>query len=100
MSYKPWDSWESEYLTFEEDDHYEGKTRRLVVVSKRKLAILGEIKWYGPWRQYVFFPEEATIWNTGCLNDLKDVIRALMEERMQEKRDREKELALNADFSA
>lgn len=81
MSYRPWDSWDSEYLSFEEDDHYKGKTKRLLVVSKRKLEILGEIKWYGPWRQYVFFPEEATIWNDRCLEDVQEVIKALMAER-------------------
>lgn len=82
MSYRPWDdSWDSEYLSFEEDDHYQGKTKRLLVVSKRKLEILGEIKWYGPWRQYVFFPEEATIWNDRCLEDVQEVIKALMAER-------------------
>jgi hypothetical protein len=82
MSYKPWDSWDSEYLTFEEDDHYEGKTKRLVIVSKRHLMILGEIKWHGPWRQYCFFPSPAhTVWNKGCLDDVQVVIKALMDER-------------------
>lgn len=47
----------SEYSSFEEDDHYEGKTKRIVVISKRNLNILGEIKWYGPWIQYAFLPK-------------------------------------------
>jgi len=75
----------SEYLNFEVDDHYEGKTKRIVVVSKRHLSILGEIKWYGPWRQYTFFPEEATIWNTVCLEDIQTEIKRLMDERAQER---------------
>lgn len=90
----------SEYLSFEEDDHYEGKTKRIVVVSKHHLNILGEIKWYGPWRQYTFFPEEATVWNTQCLEDIQDEIKRLMDERKQAKREAEKEAALNADFRA
>jgi hypothetical protein len=72
---------ESKYLSFEEDDHYEGKTKRIVIVSKRKFAILGEIKWYGPWRQYAFFPEEATIWNPECMIEVLDCIARLMAER-------------------
>lgn len=78
---------ESKYLSFEEDDHYEGKTKRIVIVSKSKLMILGEIKWHGPWRQYCFFPGSPntgtaiTIWNDGCLEDVKAVIKSLMEER-------------------
>jgi hypothetical protein len=81
MSYKPWDSWDSEYLTFEEDDHYEGKTKLLYVQSKRKIEILAVIKWYGPWRQYCFYPMPETIWNKGCMEDVQTVIKALMDER-------------------
>ena len=100
MSYKPFDSWESEYLNFEEDDHYEGKTKRLVIVSKRHLYILGEIKWHGPWRQYCFFPspDAHTVWNNRCLDDVQVVIKTLMAEYRQAKHDRERELALNASF--
>jgi hypothetical protein len=71
----------SEYLNFEEDDHYEGKTKRIVVVSKRHLDILGEIKWYGAWRQYTFWPAEKTIWNTQCMDDIILYIKKLMDER-------------------
>lgn len=60
----------SEYLNFEEDDHYEGKTKRIVITSKKHLEILGEIKWYGPWRQYAFYPLENTIWNKQCMKDI------------------------------
>ncbi len=42
---------------------------------------LHEIKWYGRWRQYCFFPEEGAIWNTRCLEDVQEVIKALMDER-------------------
>jgi hypothetical protein len=71
----------SEYLNFEEDDHYDGKTKRIIVVSKRHLNILGAIKWYGAWRQYTFYPESDTIWNKQCLNDILDYINNLMQER-------------------
>ena len=50
-----------------------GKTRIFRVDSKRG-DNLGEIRWYGPWRQYVFMPESGTIWSAGCL---ADVITAL-----------------------
>ncbi len=92
--------WDSKYLVFEEDDHYEGKTKCIVVVSRHHLNILGEIKWYGSWRQYCFFPLAGmqTVWNTDCLEDVQTVIRDLMEERRQVKRDVEKEAALNAHF--
>lgn len=72
---------DSEYLSFMEDDHYEGKTKRIVVLSKRHGNILGEIRWYGAWRQYTFWPDLKTIWNTQCLEDVQSCIRALMGER-------------------
>jgi hypothetical protein len=73
----------SEYLNFEEDDHYGGKTKRIIVVSKKHLNILGAIKWYGAWRQYTFYPEPDTIWiwNKECLKDIINYINNLMQER-------------------
>jgi hypothetical protein len=64
-----------------EDDHYEGKTKRIVILSKRHWSILGEIRWYGAWRQYTFRPDPETIWNTKCLEDVQKCIRVLMDER-------------------
>ena len=71
----------SKYLSFHEDDHWGRKTKRIVVVSKRYLAILGDIRWYGSWRQYAFFPEADTIWNPQCMDDVQECIKRLMEER-------------------
>lgn len=73
----------SEYLNFEEDDHYGGKTKRIVVTSKKNFYILGEIKWYGAWRQYTFCPRENTIWNKQCMQDIIDYINKLMDERKE-----------------
>lgn len=71
----------SEYLYFKEDDQYEGKTKRFIIVSKKHFNILGEIKWYGAWRQYTFIPEDNTIWNIQCMKDIILFIDNLMSER-------------------
>ena len=71
----------SEYLSFEEDDHYVGKTKRIMVISKKNLNILGEIKWYGDWRQYTFYPKVYTLWNRQCMRDIISYIDGLMDER-------------------
>ena len=47
----------SKYLEFEQIP-YEGKTKRFEVISKLHDVLLGEIKWFGRWRQYAFFPED------------------------------------------
>lgn len=81
---------ESRYLSFELDDHYDGKTELVEVVSKKHLRSLGEIKWYGPWRQYAFFPYNETVWNPGCMDDIKACIDVLKERRESGKREEER----------
>jgi len=73
----------SEYLTFERDLEAEAgrKTQVVAVISKRHGYTLGFIRWYGPWRQYVFHPESETLFNTGCLVDIQRVIDDLMAAR-------------------
>jgi hypothetical protein len=46
------------------------KTKVIGVYSKKNDDVLREIKWYGRWRQYAFFPEPETIFNSECLNDI------------------------------
>ncbi len=61
------------------------KTNKWFVVAKRSDAMLGEIKWYGPWRQYCFFPAMETIFNVGCLNSICEFISEEMEHRKKAK---------------
>lgn len=72
---------ESRYLEFVDETPPDRKTRIVKIVSIRSSDTLGHILWYGPWRQYAFFPERATIWNPECLRDVNARIEALMEER-------------------
>lgn len=51
-----------------------------IVEIKRKTPIyyifeyntncIGEIKWYGPWRKFCFYPETATVWDSKCLTEV------------------------------
>lgn len=61
-----------------------GKTRRWGIRSKNHGDLLGWVRWYGPWRQYVFMPCEATVYNDGCLGS----IRAFLVEANAEHRQR------------
>jgi hypothetical protein len=40
---------------------------------------LGEIKWFGAWRQYCFFPTYglSMVFSAGCLADIQDFIGRL-----------------------
>ena len=35
---------------------------------------LGQIRWFGRWRQYAFFPCEGTLYSRVCLTDVADFI--------------------------
>lgn len=42
------------------------------IYAMRSGTCLGEIKWYGAWRQYTFWPHLGTIWNPDCLREVAD----------------------------
>ncbi len=71
---------DSEYLSFERTGD-KRSTGVWQVKSRRVGNCLGIIQWYGPWRQYCFFPFDNTIWNPGCLNDVFAFIKAETEKR-------------------
>jgi len=53
------------------------KTKVIEVTSKLHADRLGIIKWYGPWRQYAFFPGNGTVFNVEYLNDIQSYIKEL-----------------------
>jgi len=40
---------------------------RWYIHMKRGGSMLGSVAWYGPWKQYVFRPEEMTEFSGDCL---------------------------------
>jgi hypothetical protein len=69
------------YLTFLQRPRREGRKTDEVAVFGRRDTYLGEIKWFGRWRQYAFFPEAGTVWNTDCLAEVSAQILKLMAAR-------------------
>ena len=70
----------SKYLSFELV-HDTGKTKVYEISSKGHGFLLGTVKWYGRWRQYVIEPEPDTGWNKECLRDVALFLDTLMAER-------------------
>lgn len=64
----------SDYLDFLLDDKRSRnrKTEVWIVRATRDQAKLGEIRWFGRWRQYAFWPEPETIFNIDCLREIAD----------------------------
>ena len=71
----------SQYLTFVRHLPPGRATSITNVESKSSGALLGQIRWHGPWRQYCFMPEPRTIFNVGCMADIEHQIGELMAER-------------------
>ena len=61
------------------------KTNIYAIVSKSDKSLLGMIKWYPWWRQFVFFPEEGCVFNPSCMRDIISFIEDLMEKRKQKR---------------
>jgi hypothetical protein len=75
---------ESKYLEFaKQPKRKTQKTWVTDVTSRSGGMLLGQIKWYGAWRQYAFYPstDKVTIFNVECMSDITKVIQELMAER-------------------
>lgn len=71
---------ESKWLSFWEQPPT-GKTKIFKVTNKENGSFLGMIKWYGAWRTYCFFVQDATIFEPTCLKDIASFIENLMLQR-------------------
>jgi hypothetical protein len=69
---------ETKYLDFFDLETKNRKTKHVAVINKHHQEIIGEIKWFGKWRQYCFFPYIDTVWNRDCLKSIIEVINDLM----------------------
>jgi len=72
---------ETAYLDFADAEVKDRKTKIIAVINKHHQEIIGEIRWFGKWRQYCFYPYNETVWNKTCLDDVQEVIKKLMDER-------------------
>jgi hypothetical protein len=71
----------NEYLTFVEFVPEGRKTAVVNVEAARDGSLLGQVRWFGRWRQYAFFPADGCVFNEGCLTTINAYMAALMEER-------------------
>lgn len=61
---------DTQYLVFNEISDPAMKTRTWQVLSRHRADVLGIIKFYSPWRQFVFAPSPGCLFNSGCMEDL------------------------------
>ena len=46
---------------------------------------LGLVKWYGPWRQYCFFPETSLLFNPECMREVAEFVETLTKKHKAKK---------------
>lgn len=51
-----------------------GKTNVYHVYAKEPATLLGEVKWYGPWRTYCFYPQQHTLFEHKCLSEITEFL--------------------------
>lgn len=69
------------YLTFEFTGESESRKTNIYWV-KSQVDLLGEIRWYAPWRRYCFSPDlkHRTIFDANCLREIADFCENLTKE--------------------
>jgi hypothetical protein len=61
------------------------KTKIFWVQNRNDNSLIGEVRWYGPWRQYAFYPMPNTVYERQCLMDITKFIHYLMMQRKLQK---------------
>lgn len=69
------------WLTFQAKKPQERLTFIVEVIAVRDGTLLGLIRWYGPWRQYVFAPEAGCVFSVGCMKTIERNVHVMNEIR-------------------
>lgn len=60
------------YIEFQEILPHPGSV--VLIRNKRTQDVLGRIEWFKLWHQYVFIPQEGSIWSHDCMEDVRQFI--------------------------
>ena len=63
----------SRYIDFVVVDE-KPKTKVWGLFAKKDYDVIGQIRWYPPWRQYCLFPSDDVVFSAGCLSDIVEFI--------------------------
>lgn len=66
-------TYKSDYFYITEEILPNRKTPIYNIINNNNLKI-GQIRWYGPWRKFCFYPDSDTIWDNKCLQDVLNII--------------------------
>ncbi len=67
-----WIVYQNEYIEIVGENLKGRKTSIYHINSFRSQDEIGQIKWYGAWKKYCFFPNGDTVWDEKCLCSVYD----------------------------
>jgi len=63
---------------------WSGNTQIYTVYNSKD--ILGDVRWYAPWRRYCFIPKSLpTVFDAGCLHEIREHLIRLTDEHKNKK---------------
>jgi hypothetical protein len=62
----------SKWIEFVDHGIPKGRKTHVWLVHPKTGGMLGEVRWYAPWRQYAFHPIPRTLYERQCLRDIAD----------------------------
>jgi hypothetical protein len=74
---------EPKWIVFDLLPRLDRRTDHWHVWTKDRSGFLGEIKWFGRWRKYSFFPAPSTVFEPTCLRDITTFIESEMQKRKE-----------------
>lgn len=51
-----------------------GKTAIWTVRNAERGHLLGEVRWFAPWRKYAFYPKTGCLFEEDCLRDIAEFV--------------------------
>lgn len=74
------------YITIRKQPKEDNKKTNTYLVISENDNVIGQIKWYGAWRKYCFFPEEKTVFENKCLEGISNILIELTKQYKERKK--------------
>lgn len=67
------------YLLFQHVGNTKSGKTKIVTVFNGTLSI-GFIRWFSKWRRYCFFPKDELVFDSNCLTEITEQLKAMNED--------------------
>lgn len=67
--------WEGKYIRFYLSEDQPNKKTHVWEVTAKAGGFLGQVRWFGRWRKYSFFPAPDCVFEETCLGDIAEFLK-------------------------